>query len=167
MFGLANWIICMGVIPARDLILSWLIVLGPYAIFYVTTWEEYVTGELNLPLANGLNEGLFGAAMMSLASFLYGYEFWQTTSGYDLAMRFLGPILPSMAKGLALRNCDLLVIASTIGFIQEITLKVVPITKKYGVGKLPVLLPMATLCMAATRLRIIPVSRRRGCGCAA
>jgi ethanolaminephosphotransferase len=44
--------------------------------FYLNTWEEYYTGELNLPVLNGVNEGaIIAAFFMHLTGFL-GRDFW-------------------------------------------------------------------------------------------
>jgi ethanolaminephosphotransferase len=44
--------------------------------FYLNTWEEYYTGELNLPFFNGVNEGaLIGSFFMHLTGFI-GRDFW-------------------------------------------------------------------------------------------
>jgi len=45
-FGSANWIVAMGLNPMEDAWLCYIVVVGPYALFYIATWEEYYTGEL-------------------------------------------------------------------------------------------------------------------------
>jgi len=55
-FGSANWMIAMALHPRADALLCWIVLFGPYALFYVGTWEEYHTGTLIMPIMNGPNE---------------------------------------------------------------------------------------------------------------
>lgn len=145
LFGSANWMISMGLHPRKsDAWLCWIILFGPYALFYVGTWEEYYTGELVMPIVNGPNEGLMGAVLMSLTSFVYGPEFWQGTSWWSQLCRVL-PFLGDNNFGTGLRNCDLLVLASTFGFVQETSLKIFSTARKYGGKVLWNLVPFASL----------------------
>ena len=125
LFGSVNWIISMGLNPHNDnldLILCCIMIFGPYALFYVGTWEEYYTGKLILPFFNGPNEGLLGAALLSLASYYYGPSYWHTSSWWN---GVCDELIPFVGEGIdlskfKLRNADLLVLASSIGFIQEL-----------------------------------------------
>ena len=133
-FGSVNWIISLGLNPQRDALMCWGIILGPMAMFYVSTWEEYFTGELILPIVNGPNEGLVGGALLSLTTAIYGPAFWQSTSFSDAV-----PFLPRF------RNSDIQVAIACFGFLQEILLKANMVARKYGKKTLLNLLPFALL----------------------
>lgn len=151
-FGSANWIVAMGLNPMEDALLSFIIVLGPYAIFYIATWEEYYTGELILPIFNGPNEGLFGGAMLSLTTYFYGPEFWQSQSMFQT---ILVPILSATQivsaeylDTIALRNADVLVIVAGMGFIQEILGKSASVMRTFGSRAFLDILPFYGVCLA-------------------
>lgn len=44
--------------------------------FFLNTWEEYYTGELNLPIINGVGEGTVLACIVMIMSGELGREFW-------------------------------------------------------------------------------------------
>lgn len=44
--------------------------------FFMNTWEEYYTGELNLPIIHGVSEGTIIIAIVMSLSGLYGKAFW-------------------------------------------------------------------------------------------
>jgi ethanolaminephosphotransferase len=151
LFGSVNWMIAMALHPSRDSWLCWTMLFGPYGLFYIGTWEQYYTGELIMPIMNGPNEGLLGAVLMSLISWAFGPEYWHER---DLWQQYISPVasvivpinwLPSEG----LRNADLLVLASTIGFIQEIGLKVLNVARVYGANALWNLLPFGTLIVCS------------------
>jgi len=58
-FGSVNWIIGMALVPRDNLLECWVLIFGPYTLFYIATWEQYHTGELILPIINGPNEVKF------------------------------------------------------------------------------------------------------------
>lgn len=151
LFGSANWMIAMMLHPANDVWLCWSILFGPYGLFYIGTWEEYYTQKLIMPIVNGPSEGLLGAVIMSLLSWWYGPMFWQTTIWWDAyLLPMTSRILPSnMIPIKGLRNADLLVLASSIGFVQEIALKIVFVARTYGLRTLWNLLPFATLVVCS------------------
>jgi ethanolaminephosphotransferase len=145
--GSANWIIAMGLVPTDQLLWCFAMTMGPFCMFYIATWEEYYTGELILPIVNGPNEGLFGGAMLSLTAYFYGYEFWQSNSWYEA----LSQVLPSVvlpATTVSLRNSDLVLMAASMGFCQEIIIKSAYVTKRYGAQCLVTLTPLAVFTMA-------------------
>lgn len=147
LFGSVNWMICMGLHPTQDVLLCCMMLFGPYALFYIGTWEEYYTGQLIMPPFNGPSEGLLGAALMSLTSFCKGVSFWQERSGWDAFLRpVLSTVLPeTILPKDGLRNADLLVVASSFGILQEMLLKVAFVAQKYGRQTIVTLLPFATL----------------------
>lgn len=148
-FGSTNWIIAMKLHPKHDAWLCWTILFGPYALFYVGTWEEYYTGELIMPIVNGPNEGLLGGAMMSLASFVYGHQFWQQHSCWTYLRPILSLFVPSYLYDRKLRNADLLVFASSVGFVQEVSLKIVCVARRRGWTALLDLAPFLTLLVCS------------------
>jgi ethanolaminephosphotransferase len=154
LFGSTGWMICMQLHLKRDALQCFIVLFGPYALFYIGTWEEYYTGQLIMPIVNGPNEGLLGAILMSLTSYVKGPDFWQATTGWAQfvlpLMQFLAERFPLLAARMpqqALRNADLLVLMATFGFLQEILQKVVFVTRKYGRNAVATLLPFATLVL--------------------
>jgi len=156
-FGSSNWMISMALHPYRDRWLCWSMLFGPYALFYISTWEEYHTGSLIMPIINGPNEGLLGATIMSVISWWHGPQVWQGTDGWD---RIILPVLTRafapttvgtwsiLSTGL-LRNADLLVLASTAGFIQETSIKIVSLVYSHGRHVLWSLVPFLTLLVCS------------------
>lgn len=133
-FGSANWIIGMGLVPRENLLACWTLLFGPFMLFYVSTWEQQNTGELILPIMNGPNEGLVGAALLSLTSYWLGTSFWQETSWYEGLQWIMPTFVP------VLRNCDFVILASLFGFLQEVLIKTYLVTRDHpgsGTGLLP------------------------------
>ena len=149
LFGSANWMIAMALHPQKDALLCWIILFGPYALFYIGTWEEYFTGALIMPIINGPNEGLLGGALMSLTSYWYGSQFWHESSWWNVLQPHVATLVPSLTD-VTLRNCDLLVAAAMIGFVQEVVSKIVLVMWRYGSRVLWNLLPFATLIACST-----------------
>ena len=151
MFGSANWIIAIGLCSEDDVSMCWILVLGPMALFYVATWEEYYTGKLVLPIMNGPNEGLVLGALTSLTTFFYGISYWQGTDWYDSIVKpYVIPMLPSVLQesipnDFYLRNCDIQVYMACVGFVQETVSKSVVVAWNYGASSLLNLLPFVTL----------------------
>ena len=152
-FGSANWIVAMGLDPfsTQDSLLCWTIVLGPYLMFYIATWEEYYTGELILPIFNGPNEGLVGGAMLSLTTYFCGPEFWHQFSWFDQALQPLfSSLLPSSNLEMLprMRNADIVVLAACFGIFQEILLKMAFVIGNYGRQALLDVLPALIVSIA-------------------
>ena len=152
MFGSANWIVAMGLNPVDDAWLSFVIVVGPYALFYIATWEEYYTGELILPIFNGPNEGLFGGAMLSLTTYMYGPEYWISHSWCD---DFLFPMIsatqlvsPESLNSIQLRNADLLVLVAFLGFVHEMVSKSASVIRTFGMQAFLDILPFYGVSLA-------------------
>jgi ethanolaminephosphotransferase len=152
-FGSANWIISIGLVLSVDSFMCWVLVLGPMALFYISTWEEYHTGKLILPIMNGPNEGLVLGALTSLTTCVFGLTFWQSTTWYDTMVEpYLVPLLPGfivqwIPQG-GLRNSDIQVLMACGGFAQETLGKIVSVTWMYGAKVLLNTLPFFTLCTA-------------------
>ena len=141
LFGAANWMTAMALHPRqpRDGHLAVIMLLVPYALHTVSAWEEYHTGVMILPLVNGPNEGLLGAALLSLSSWYYGPQMWQQTTAWEQVVlpALEGCVPESLLRDWllaqpALRNADLLVLASFISSSQEIILKMAATVRRYG-----------------------------------
>ena len=145
-FGSANWIIALG-LSTNDSIHAFVMLMGPYALFYFSTWEEYYTGELIMPIVNGPNEGLFGAVAVSLISYYYGPSYWHQHDWWESICTVL-PFIREYMKTLGLehvRNCDFFICITAVCMIQEIVIKTVFIVHRYGVGTISNLVPFVTL----------------------
>ena len=143
-FGSANWIIGMALVPQENLLACWALIFGPFCMFYIATWEQYHTGELIMPIVNGPNEGLMGGAMLSLTSYWLGPSYWQETTWFES----LQAVLPVVEDQLpVLRNCDFVIVASCLGFLQEILIKSVVVTRNYS-GAANNLVPFFVLALS-------------------
>jgi len=128
-----------------DEVLACLLVLCPMMAFYISTWEQYYTGKLTLPPFNGPSEGLVLGASLSFISFLWGPMYWQTTSvidgilSSDVFTSLIGEdgINSSFSFLIGrVRNMDLIVLASVFGLVQEVSLKMLSVSRKYGIQAL-------------------------------
>ena len=154
--GSTNWILSIGLSLNDDPFQCFVMVVGPMALFYISTWEEYYTGKLVLPIINGPNEGLVLGALTSLATAMWGVEFWQSTSWYD---NFLKHCMPcSTARFLpqqGLRNSDIQVFLACIGFVQETMVKSISVAHSYGRHTLWNLTPFRVLCAGFLEIGIV------------
>ena len=55
--GSVNWCVAMGIGVGQPFACFWTLI-GSAIPFYFSTWEEYYTGALVLPVINGPSEGL-------------------------------------------------------------------------------------------------------------
>ena len=156
-FGSVNWIIALSLVPS-DSIHSFVMLLGPYALFYFSTWEEYYTGELIMPIMNGPNEGLLGAVFVNLISGWYGPSYWHTCSWWESAIQ---PMFAAVTSGsfkiddaFRLRNSDILICVSGMCMIQEMALKTATMVRHYGLRSLLDLLPFLSLAACMTIVSI-------------
>jgi hypothetical protein len=106
-----------------------------------------------MPIFNGPNEGLVGGALMSLTSWYYGPTYWH---GHDWWESWIQPVLAHILPAsvlswlpLAPRNADLLVLGCSLGFVQEIVLKINFVVRTYKLKALWNLLPYFTLTACA------------------
>lgn len=167
--GSANWMAAMGLDPApeRDLVHAFLLVFCPMIAFYFSTWEQYYTGTLLLPVFNGPSEGLCMGAALSFVSFWLGPAFWHgddgcrallgmlpCATGADGGVLGLGECLPSSIWSLTepwltprgtFRNMDIIVLAAVLALTQEIVVKAVYVVRVYGTSTLVNLLPNVVL----------------------
>jgi len=138
-FGSANWIIAMGLTMQEDLFAATVIIMVPFVLFYVATWEEYHVGELVLPIFNGPSEGLLMGAALHLTTFFKGTGFWHGTQLYHSVKSMLPFAIPFDQE---LRNLDFIVIFTLLGGLQEIAFKTTQVFKKHP-GSLSSLFPFA------------------------
>eukprot|EP00977_Amphora_coffeiformis_P002175 scaffold425_cov175-Amphora_coffeaeformis.AAC.34 len=150
-FGSTNWMISMALHPVRDTYLCASVLFGPFALFFVGTWEEYYTGKLIMPIFNGPNEGLLGGALMSFTSWWFGPYVWHGTHAWDAVVSPIASVVLPDAwfPTSGLRNADLLVLFSTYNFIAEPLDKMISVVRIYGNHALLNLLPFATLFICA------------------
>ena len=168
-FGSANWIAAMGLLPGNvnvilgeaagsenvqhnsllsellggDAIIAAALILAPMVAFFITTWEHYFTGKLVLPPFNGPSEGLVMGASLMFISFIYGPMIWQQTNLTDSVIAFLGEkeITTFSALEGRVRNLDLIVLTSILALAQEVFGKVLLVVPSYGKEAIRVLLP--------------------------
>jgi ethanolaminephosphotransferase len=124
-FGTAGWILGLGLTFRDDPVHCVSLIAGTFSMFYIATWEEYYTGEMILPLINGPTEGVFGGALVSLTTFLYGMEFWQSTS--VATALGLNDLLP-----FELRNADLNVALALFGMLREGMSRSIFVYRRHG-----------------------------------
>ena len=139
-----------------DAVLAALLILCPMIAFYISTWEQYYTGKLILPPFNGPSEGLVLGASLSLISFICGPMFWQKTSLVDGVIQDYTKILHletfSWMEG-RVRNMDLIVVASVVGLVQEVLIKMFQVVRTYGLSTLRTVLP--NLILAGATLAMV------------
>ena len=118
--------------------------------FYTSTFEEYFTGKLVLPIFNGPSEGLLIGAVLSLLSGLLGQEFWHGTELYDWIASFL-PL--SKLCSTPVKTYDLVVCFSLLSAAREVTEKIMFVTRGYGLKSLRNFIPI-TVLMTSTFLSV-------------
>ncbi len=141
--GSINWCVAMAIGPANPIILFWTLISSAIP-FYVSTWEEYYTGALVLPIINGPSEGLILGASLSFVSYCKGPQFWH---GYD-AFEMLQPALdalPIETPEFGYRNYELLIALAAFCAIQELTLKSISVVHNYGFAPLLNIAPFLAL----------------------
>ena len=110
--------------------------------FYTSTFEEFFTGKLVLPIINGPNEGLLMGASLSLFSGLLGQEYWHGTDVFDKIASFL-PL--SKLTSVPVKNYDIIVCLTLITLTKEVTEKLFFVTRGYGLKSLKNFLPISAL----------------------
>ncbi|VEU44576.1 unnamed protein product [Pseudo-nitzschia multistriata] len=120
-FGSANVIIAMGLVPSESLLSIFLLIFVPMVVFFIATWEQYFTGELIMPIVNGPTEGLLGTAAVSFLSFWFGIGVWEETHAYDLLSAATG--FGGGQDSTPWKNSEFLVGAISVLSVQEILLK--------------------------------------------
>ena len=154
-FGSALFISALGLSPATDQWQILALVVAPMAAFYVTTWEEYYTHHLILPIFNGPTEGLIMGATLFACTSVLGVEYWH---GYEWYNNVFGPYVFAYLPGSiasvivpadGLRNCDMVSIITVLGVGQEVFFtKGLTMVYKFGIGCLRELFPMISLVVA-------------------
>jgi len=148
--GSTNWMCAIGIgSGTNDLWAMAVMVFFPMTLFYISTWEEYHTGKLVLPIINGPTEGLLLGACQMFISAAYGVSYWHETSIYEHISPKLLPLLPSFLVNSipesGLRNLDILLSITVILGIQEGLLKVISVSYKHGIHSIASLFPMIKL----------------------
>mmetsp|Transcript_97567 Transcript_97567/g.198152 ORF Transcript_97567/g.198152 Transcript_97567/m.198152 type:complete len:450 (+) Transcript_97567:134-1483(+) len=143
-FGSANMIIAMNLSPRENAFETWLLVFGPFVMFYIATWEQYFTGELVMPIFNGPNEGLVVMSLISFVSYWLGSACWLRTDVFE-KVSSIG-VFRTEDDTPKLRHCDLIVVAGLIMASQEVILKTLAVTPKYKKSAAG-LVPMAVLAL--------------------
>lgn len=147
--GAGNWICAMGLSPTEDLWQCAAVIFCPMAAFHITTWEEYHTHKLILPIINGPTEGLVLGAMLSLVSFLKGVHYWHETGVWEVIQSFLPSFLSNAVLMLfpsgEVRNVDLVCLGTVLLLIQESSLKISSVARKYSVSALFSLFPFTVM----------------------
>lgn len=148
--GSTNWICSVGV-GSNNLWEISIMAFAPMVVFYVTTWEEYNTGKLVLPIVNGPTEGLLLGALQMFISAAYGVKYWHETTMWESLSPYILPLFPADLRDTAvnttIRNLDLVLFATVVFGIREITIKITTICRSHGTSTLPSLLPMVTLSL--------------------
>ena len=148
--GSTNWMCAIGVgSDPKDLWAMAVMVFFPMTLFYISTWEEYHSGKLVLPIINGPTEGLILGACQMFISASFGVAYWHDTSVYKQISPQLLKILPNYISDTfpdsGLRNMDLLLAVTAILGVQEGLLKLKSVSRRYGIGSLTSLFPMFLL----------------------
>ena len=138
-----------------DAVLAMLLIICPMVAFYVSTWEQYYTGELVLPPFNGPSEGLVMGASLSIVSFFLGPMVWHGTGIVDGGIEWMqrssllgdtatvaaaGDAMASMLRG-RVRNLDLIVFSSVVALFREVVLKIIFVVRTHGWKTVRTLLP--------------------------
>jgi len=66
-----------------------LIYLATTIAFFMTTWEEYVTGVMNLPIFSGVDEGAYVTICIFIISGYYGSDFWTKNELFGFQLKKL------------------------------------------------------------------------------
>ena len=149
--GSTNWMCAVGIgVQKYDFWIMVIMIFIPMILFFISTWEEYYTGKLVLPIINGPTEGLILGACQMIISGVWGVNFWHQYQFYE---QFVSPfIIPYIPQNLAgfipdtgLTNLEIQLIVTIVLAVQEIVLKLTFVTRKYGIQTLFSLTPMMTI----------------------
>ncbi len=154
-FGSVTWINAFGlsaVIP-QHLAPIWIMTFIPMFTFFVTTWEEYYTHKLDLPWINGPTEGLLLGASINFATWWYGRSWWHGDEMFTFISSFLPlnvlDVLTELCSKVGIsypiQNYNLVVFASVLTCVREVSMKVKDIVRVYGIKSIKTLLPMIVL----------------------
>ncbi|GMH83629.1 hypothetical protein TL16_g09662 [Triparma laevis f. inornata] len=162
--GSINWCVAMGIGVNQPFAVLWTLISSAIP-FYFSTWEEYYTGALVLPVINGPSEGLILGASVSFFTGVFGVEAWHGYAGYDAVFaeggvtggvfaehaEFVGGLFEDQSGSgfRGLKNYQLLICLAAFCAIQEAILKCASVVKTYGVKSLLNLLPFVTLLTCA------------------
>ena len=155
MFGSVTWICAFALVPTDEyfFLAIAIMVYSPMFVFYVSTWEEYYTGKLDLPMFNGPSEGLLLFATFNFISWWFGRSFWHGTEIYDFLSLYLPTSILQMmnqfsnviAISLPTQNYSALLFITLFTAVKEIVEKVAGVTMTHGLKPLMNLSPMVVL----------------------
>ena len=153
-FGSVTWINALGLIILPEYMVQiWIMVFIPMFVFYVSTWEEYYTHKMDLPWINGPSEGLLIGASVNLITWWYGRSWWHGHDVFTFISTFLPPnvldIITQACQQIGIlhpiRNYDMIIFATILSAVREVTIKVKDIVQVYGIKTIKKLLPMVVL----------------------
>lgn len=143
--GAVNWACAFGLGFRSNPMQAWFVITCPMTLFYITTLEEYYSGKMILPVINGPTEGLLAGACFSLCSYLWGVSYWHETSWYDswiephMVQKLPASVSLTLPNGLS--NKDIMYWVCVLWLVQEESLKIYHIARKYGIKALTNLFP--------------------------
>jgi len=144
--GSVNILCAIGISTHDNLPQIFACVFIPMSAFFVATWEEYHTGKLILPLINGPSEGIIINALVAATSWYYGRSFWHSTSLYR---DYMEPYIPAfMVQHIPAHGFNLYTLAILfflLNAINEVTIKIIHVTRNHGVKSLLELVPWVAL----------------------
>ena len=149
-FGSGNWIICFMLDPRKDSWQCFICIFLPYTVFFMSTWEEYHTGELIMPIINGPNEGLLMGIVANVVSWWYGPGIWQQSTIWDnIVVPAVGSMTPlRLFEWLptSMSDSEIILLLVSILFVPELISKIFFVAKSYPT-KSPIskLIPFVTL----------------------
>mmetsp|Transcript_10455 Transcript_10455/g.15969 ORF Transcript_10455/g.15969 Transcript_10455/m.15969 type:complete len:433 (+) Transcript_10455:71-1369(+) len=157
--GSINCACLWGVSFRNDPAIAWLTIVCPAMSFFMGTWEQYVTGEMYLPIINGPSEGLIAGAAFSLVSYLWGPEFWHSATAYDT---WIAPAITSITtveyESGRVRNCDIAYYIFLAWLVEESTTRIFGLARKYGPRAMLSLIPFALLSCASMTIYFLDSS---------
>jgi len=160
--GSVNWCVAMGIGSGQTFACFWTLI-GSAIPFYFSTWEEYYTGALVLPVINGPSEGLILGAGVSFYTAFAGVEKWHEYGVYDTLFSqtgfaqgifddqaaFAANFFESNDEFRGLKNYQLLICLAAFCAIQEAFLKGYSVVRGHGFKTVLNLLPFLALLSCA------------------
>ena len=149
--GTAN-LICMFGVPPTDLVSILVITTMSALPFFVTTWEEYYTHKLELPIVNGPTDAVLMMAFSSIATSYFGQEFWHYDFFFYDGIVARLPLSASTLEQLpeSISNVNFFCAFLTVMTMREVLFKIVFVIKDYGIKTVLNLLPMVALVGLST-----------------
>ena len=151
--GTVNTICLLG-IGTDDLVSIAVITFMTSFAFYVTTWEEYYTHKLELPIINGPSEGVLSSALMSLGSWYFGQQIWHAYSFNETMVNYLPSSILELFPGDHLAggysNLNFFCVFLTAMTMREAISKITFVVRNYGIKTIIGLAPLLALMALST-----------------